>query len=775
VSSLEDSQAQLVLQHVIERKASRALVRRFSAAGGRLRLDNLSDLARWEAVQLLGDAEVFIAGETRRSWEQHLEHVFWRFDLSGRGWLSEDEGILFLEAMRKYCRNAQGRQQIHLPFKRVESAYQLRKKLGEGGFANVYLARDLTSAADWVVKILAKDSANCKLKDLKTEFDMLRSIGHQGIQRIHDMFCDYDNVYIVSEAYTGGNLTQLYINAFRAGVTVTNVYLAKVLFQVTDALCYMHSKCIMHCDIKESNLMIANNDKWESPHVVVIDFGLAQSFVANGHPGGTPGYAPPEVWTDRLWTPKGDVHSLGVVIFQLFSGKACYHGQPSTSALRASTCYAEPAFAVVDEFEELQHLLTLMLDKNFHNRPSAKQCMEHTFYTLHMASENGQQVVKPRIVPAALEAIQEKQYRCEVHLTTSKPRNVHGPDAEARAPSEEARHAHGHVRVSGPMEVRVASRSPARRLSRAHSAQPRQKEYFEEQKKKMHLQLDQREASLDRALRSTADSNSSKHIANAPTPHKEADVYSQKLTNGRRAAAECMIQGCVSPQLPSRRLSKTGPDERFDGHLGMRSGGVRHTLQGLVTDERVTISRMHAAPSNSPERRLTSHAPQAVSRWRTAAAQLPNSANQTRRTVPSSVQPNVVSSGPEAQRGPSQGDKVFRGSEHGRSSSLSPQVSTSRPPLAAATPSGAPPPNVPAGITPPSGMCTGGGVSSESNGISVTRGGSVALPPRGAQRGGSACMPNPQAQISTPTTSGPLPQTSYGLPLSRSMPGGRGG
>ena len=81
---------------------------------------------------------------------------------------------------------------------------------------------------------------------------------------------------------------------------------AGIFKQIVEATAYLHSQAVIHGDLKESNVMVCNAAA-ETPAIVLIDFGLAYHFHATSALSGTPGYIPPEVWVEGLWTPKGDV------------------------------------------------------------------------------------------------------------------------------------------------------------------------------------------------------------------------------------------------------------------------------------------------------------------------------------------------------------------------------------------------------------------------------------------------------------------------------------
>merc|ERR1719375_2488096 len=100
---------------------------------------------------------------------------------------------------------------------------------------------------------------------------------------------------------------------------------------------------------------------------------------------GTWAYMPPEVWTDGLWTPKGDVHSLGGVIFQLFTlEEKCFPGW-GEAEIRHRVLHTPPELELIAarwkrRCQDLPPLLEAMLHKDFRARPTAKACMEDHFF-----------------------------------------------------------------------------------------------------------------------------------------------------------------------------------------------------------------------------------------------------------------------------------------------------------------------------------------------------------------------------------------------------------
>eukprot|EP00929_Paragymnodinium_shiwhaense_P044282 TRINITY_DN22720_c0_g1_i1.p1 TRINITY_DN22720_c0_g1~~TRINITY_DN22720_c0_g1_i1.p1 ORF type:complete len:879 (-),score=200.01 TRINITY_DN22720_c0_g1_i1:147-2783(-) len=313
------------------------------------------------------------------------EAVFYRYDFSGDGALDEEETTQLLLGLLWAYRDTQagaaagGATQLHLPSRRLQSHFAMKRKLGQGGQGAVYLATEVSSGKERVVKFFNKSNLNAPINSVKAEFSLLRSLDHPQIQRLYDIFEDRHFVYMVSEPYYGGDLQDLVPRASKAGVATTVHWLGGVVRQVVEAVIYLHGRHVMHCDLKEGNAVIVG-ENLQQPSVVVIDFGLAHLLAGPGLATcGTPGYMPPEVWTLGLWTPKGDVHALGVMLYQMFSGHNCFSGI-TLDRLKSLTVGEMPPMHVLDGYQYLGPLVLSMLDKNFRNRPTAQQVVDSKFF-----------------------------------------------------------------------------------------------------------------------------------------------------------------------------------------------------------------------------------------------------------------------------------------------------------------------------------------------------------------------------------------------------------
>merc|ERR1719440_2057779 len=105
----------------------------------------------------------------------------------------------------------------------------------------------------------------------------------------------------------------------------------------------------MHCDIKESNLMLKTAE-YHKPEVVIIDFGLLQTAASDvALVSGTPGYIPPEVWETGRWYPGGDMFSMGVVVMQMILKRVPpHHNPPQKCEVLPSGIFTEGASKLRD-------------------------------------------------------------------------------------------------------------------------------------------------------------------------------------------------------------------------------------------------------------------------------------------------------------------------------------------------------------------------------------------------------------------------------------------
>lgn len=128
------------------------------------------------------------------------------------------------------------------------------KKLGEGAFGVVKLAKDKKTGLERAIKRINKVKAGIKTnnKEMEHEVNLLRNTDHPNILKVYEQYDDYNNIDIVTEVCSGGELSDL----FKINNNITEKTIASIINQILYALVYCHGKNIIHRDLKEANVML---------------------------------------------------------------------------------------------------------------------------------------------------------------------------------------------------------------------------------------------------------------------------------------------------------------------------------------------------------------------------------------------------------------------------------------------------------------------------------------------------------------------------------------
>ncbi|CAK0840297.1 unnamed protein product [Prorocentrum cordatum] len=400
--------------------------------------------------------------------------MFWRFEVSGEKLLYEEETVRLVMYMLRQYRDAVSPQKggaVQLSggirYMNVADKYNVSKELGRGGQGVVYLATDkANNGQEVVVKMYGKTNQKEAQESITQEFELLMELKHPKIARVFEIFQDWENVYIVQEPYFGGDLTTAVTKAHTAGVRVDERWLAGVSHQVLAGVEFLHNNGVVHSDLKEANVMVAGREAWHAPQVIVIDFGLANKFSAKSGVGGTPGYMPPEVWNHGLWTPRGDVFSVGAMIFTLRNGKHPFYppGSPGLEEIAELTKTAQPDTM---GSPPLQRLIRAMLEKNFLARPTSSQLLHEEWFAsgatedidTHALSDIMQRQRKTELYRALLTDISEEV--AEPRAAAGAQRPLHDPGHQQRREDHRRRGPRGPQRPVDPRGRGSPRRLPA--------------------------------------------------------------------------------------------------------------------------------------------------------------------------------------------------------------------------------------------------------------------------------------------------------------------------
>lgn len=207
---------------------------------------------------------------------------------------------------------------------KLNDRYEILKTIGEGGMANVYLAKDVILDRNVAIKVLRGDLANDEkfVRRFQREALSASSLSHPNIVEIYDVGEDDGDYFIAMEYIPGLNLKQLLKK--RGSLTVHEVI--DIMLQITSAMSVAHDSMIIHRDLKPQNILIMDDGG-----IKITDFGIAMAlnstqFTQTNSAMGSVHYFPPEQASGKGATLKSDVYSLGIMMYELLTGELPFKG-----------------------------------------------------------------------------------------------------------------------------------------------------------------------------------------------------------------------------------------------------------------------------------------------------------------------------------------------------------------------------------------------------------------------------------------------------------------
>jgi serine/threonine protein kinase len=227
------------------------------------------------------------------------------------------------------------------------SHYRITGKLGSGGMGIVYEAEDVRLPRKVALKFLPEESADDPDAErrFQREADTIAQLNHPNICTIYEIDRFQGRAFIAMECVEGINL-KTYMSRNQLSTTA----IVEIAMQIAAALSSAHDRGIVHRDIKPGHIVVSSEGQ-----VKVLDFGLARRFktadtdelgtdgsTIPGRPMGTANYMAPERVLQLPLDPRSDLFSLGVVIFEMATGRLPFAGA-SPSETVANVLDKDPA------------------------------------------------------------------------------------------------------------------------------------------------------------------------------------------------------------------------------------------------------------------------------------------------------------------------------------------------------------------------------------------------------------------------------------------------
>jgi formylglycine-generating enzyme required for sulfatase activity len=210
--------------------------------------------------------------------------------------------------------------------------YAVERPLGEGGFAVVFLVRDLALKRPLAVKVLSPDMLTSKsvLERFRREAETVAQLSHPNIVPVHFIGQQGELFYLAMPCVDGGSIADRLVNQGKLPIDDA----MRAIREVASALAHAHRRGVVHRDIKPANVLIDG----ESGRYLVTDFGIARhadstSLTATGMMLGTPAYLSPEQITGEPSDHRADIFALGVMAYEMLAGKVPFEGNTPTASM----------------------------------------------------------------------------------------------------------------------------------------------------------------------------------------------------------------------------------------------------------------------------------------------------------------------------------------------------------------------------------------------------------------------------------------------------------
>lgn len=289
----------------------------------------------------------------------------------------------------------------------VASRYEVQGVLGKGGMGTVYRARDRLIGGPVAVKVLRPEVSRKPemIRRFRSEMALAQKVRHPNVCRIHGSGEEGGLLYTAMELVEGQDLKKRILSS--GGFTTE--YAFDLAIQLAEGLQALHEAGIVHRDVKSTNIMV---DARGTPKL--MDFDIAKhseveetgSTTATGQVMGTPDYMSPEYAKGKKVDSRSDTYSLGVVIFEMFTGKLPFKGDTAIATIMKHLHEAPPLRG--PRAERLPPALVPVLEKAMAKQPERRPPSARTLVAALRVAQTetiGQPVAPPTTKEAPLPAL----------------------------------------------------------------------------------------------------------------------------------------------------------------------------------------------------------------------------------------------------------------------------------------------------------------------------------------------------------------------------------
>ncbi|XP_016157108.1 PREDICTED: serine/threonine-protein kinase 10 isoform X1 [Ficedula albicollis] len=306
-------------------------------------------------------------------------------------------------------------------------------ELGDGAFGKVYKAKNKETGALAAAKVIETKSED-ELEDYMVEIEILATCDHPHIVKLLGAFYWDGKLWIMIEFCPGGAVDATMLELDRG---LTEPQIQVICRQMLEALHYLHSKRIIHRDLKAGNVLLTQDGD-----IKLADFGVSaknmktlqkrDSFI------GTPYWMAPEVvmcetMKDTPYDYKADIWSLGITLIEMAQIEPPHHELNPMRVLLKIAKSEPPTLSCPSKWSlEFRDFLKKALDKNPESRPSAAQLLEHPFVSRVTSSR----ALRELVAEAKAEVMEEIEESREEAEEEDSSESASPPGKHKRDPSE---------------------------------------------------------------------------------------------------------------------------------------------------------------------------------------------------------------------------------------------------------------------------------------------------------------------------------------------------
>ena len=259
--------------------------------------------------------------------------------------------------------------------------YEIVSQIGAGSFGFVYKATKKNTNGLFVIKQIPLCASNNineisenddGLNEARNEAKILSQLNHKYIVKYYDSFESNNSLFIVMEYCENGDLNSFLLKMQKKTPHINENSIWKFFLQMLIGLAYIHSKKILHRDLKAMNIFLSKNNECK-----IGDLGVAKILQNTMHAHtfiGTPFYLSPEILEGKPYNEKSDVWALGCILYELCTFKHPYTGGNQAALfIKIKHGKFEPIPKLYSK--EMKGIINTMLDKNFFSRPTTRQIL----------------------------------------------------------------------------------------------------------------------------------------------------------------------------------------------------------------------------------------------------------------------------------------------------------------------------------------------------------------------------------------------------------------